>query len=101
MIVINMFDSVGSFASNKDVAKEIRTNVLLPKLAKKEDIIIDFDKVEGATQSFVHALISEAIRKYGVDTFLNLVCFKSCNQTIQSIITIVTDYMQAGLDERR
>lgn len=98
MTRIKMFEIVGPFASNKDLAKKIRTNVLLPTLEQQEEIIIDFEKVDGATQSFIHALISEAMRKYGVDVFFDKVVFKSCNEKIRTIVTIVTDYMQAGLE---
>lgn len=98
-MTIKMLDHVGKFASNKDIAKKIRMDMLLPALSKKQGVVMDFYGVEGATQSFVHALISEAMRRYGADNFLDLVSFKLCNKNIQSIITIVTDYMQAGLED--
>jgi hypothetical protein len=101
MKVIKMFERVGSFASNKDIAKEIRTYEIMPTLEKKEEVIIDFEKVDGATQSFVHALISEAMRKFGAKILLQQISFKSCNEKIQAIVTIVTEYMQAGLEDAK
>jgi hypothetical protein len=98
MKTIKMVDHTGSFASNKDVAKYLRENVVIPKLLANEPIVLDFEDVTGATQSFIHALISEAMRQVGSENTLNLISFKSCNEKIQAIITIVTDYMQAGLD---
>ena len=56
-------------------------------------MVLDFENVEGATQSFIHALISDLIRKYGAEV-LDLIEFKHCNSTIRAIITIVTEYMQ-------
>lgn len=99
MTVIKMFDMVGTFASNKDIAKKIRTTMIIPALEKREAIIIDFENVDGATQSFIHALISEGMRIVGVSPFLSNVTFKACNEKIQAIVTIVTGYMQAGLEE--
>ena len=94
-MTINMFEALGSFASNKDIAKRIRMREIMPNLEKGNKIVIDFERVDGATQSFVHALISESIRKFGAEV-LDKISFKNCNEKIKAIITIVTDYMQAG-----
>ena len=93
MIEIKIRDLAGSFAENKDVARDIRLTKIMPALEKNEDIIVNFDGVEGATQSFVHALISDVIRKHGVQV-LDKVSFKDCNETLKTIIGIVIDYMQ-------
>lgn len=93
MTHIKIFKQVGSFAENKDIARDIRLNKLNPALEKRKRIVLDFEKVEGATQSFIHALISDLIRKYGNDV-LDSIQFKSCNESIKGIITIVIDYMQ-------
>lgn len=93
MIRIKLFKQVGEFAENKDIARDIRLNKLVPAIEKRKNIILDFEKVEGATQSFIHALISDLIRKYG-NEILDSIQFKSCNKTIKGIITIVVDYMQ-------
>ena len=98
MKIIKMFDQMGSFASNKDVAKKLRETVVMPDLEAEEKIILDFEGVTGTTQSFIHALLSDAMRKYGSEKVLNSIKFKSCNEKVQGIITIVTDYMQASLD---
>ena len=86
----------GDFAENKDIAKDIRINKLLPALEKEEDITFDFDEVSGATQSFIHALVSDALRKYP-DTVYDKVFFKNANEDIQKIITIVYRYMQESM----
>ena len=83
----------GPFAENKDAAKEIRTKEIAPALSNDEDVVLDFSGVEAATQSFIHALISEVIREFGAAS-LDRIAFKSCNETIKKIINIVVDYMQ-------
>ena len=93
---IAIFQRAGSFAENKDVAREIRIQEIIPTLDKNEEVILDFKKVDAATQSFIHALISEILRKYGNDV-LDRIAFKSCNEKVQKIIEIVVDYMQEGL----
>lgn len=86
----------GTFAENKDIARDIRINEILPLLEKDNTIIVlDFKDVTGATQSFVHALISDLIRQYDNDIFTR-VLFKNCNPVIQQVINIVADYMEAS-----
>lgn len=92
-MTIHIFEKVGDFAGNKDIARDIRLNEIIPALDRNEDIVIDFNKVGSATQSFIHALISDVIRKYGIDS-LDHIIFKSCNDTIKKIISIVVEYMQ-------
>lgn len=97
MIEISILKKAGSFAENKDIAREVRLNELVPALKGKERVILDFEGVTGANQSFIHALISDLLRKFGVD-ILDRMEFKSCNAKVQKIIEIVVEYMQEGLD---
>lgn len=93
MIEIKLFKSAGSFAENKDVAQAIRKNEIIPALDSKQKVTIDFEGIEAVTQSFIHALISDLIRKYEADV-LDRILFKNCNETVKKIIAIVVDYMQ-------
>jgi len=92
-MTINLFQEVGSFAENKDAARKIRLENIIPALNKNERVVLDFSNIEAATQSFVHALISDLIRKYGIEV-LDMVSFKNCSNTVQKIIGIVVEYMQ-------
>ena len=93
MIEIKLLPIVTSFAENKDLAREIRVKKIIPALEKNKEIILDFNGIEAATQSFIHALISDLIRKYGVEV-LDQLLFKNCNETVKKIIDMVTEYMQ-------
>lgn len=93
MMEIKIVPITGSFAENKDSARNIRINKIVPALDRNEEIILNFEGIEGATQSFIHALISDIIRKYGVEV-LDKISFKNCNETVRKIIGIVVDYMQ-------
>ena len=92
---IDIYVHAGAFAENKDVARDLRLKELIPALDRGEDVVLSFDRVDAVTQSFIHALISDLLRKRGSDV-LDRLEFKSCNDTVRKIITIVVDYMQEG-----
>ena len=93
---IMIHERAGSFAENKDVAKDLRLREILPALERNEEVILDFEKVGAVTQSFIHALISDVLRKHGSDA-LDRMSFKSCHETVEKIIRIVIEYMQEGM----
>ena len=93
MIIIKLHPIVGNFAENKDSARDIRLKKIIPALKDKQEITLDFEGVDSATQSFIHALISDLIRNYGTEV-LDRLYFKNCNITVKKIISIVVDYMQ-------
>ncbi len=90
---IELFPKTGNFAENKDVARELRIKEIIPALKNHQVVILDFNKVDSTTQSFIHALISDIIRKEGYE-IIDRLNYKNCNDTIKKIIMIVTDYMQ-------
>ena len=96
MIRIDIFEKTGSFAENKDVARDVRVQTLMPALERGEKVVLNFDRVTNTTQSFIHALISDALRQYGNDA-LEKITFHKCNDTIQQLVKIVVDYMQEGI----
>ena len=81
----------GSFAEDKDIARRIRTEHVMPSLKAGNHIVLDFSGVAVATQSFVHAMISEALRHHGKRA-VELIQFKSCNATVKSVILTVVEY---------
>jgi len=95
MIEIRIKLFAGEFAENKDQARAIRIEQIVPALKRNEEITISFEGVTAATQSFIHALISDLIRQNGIEA-LNLIAFKDCNETVKKIIEIVVEYMQEG-----
>lgn len=91
--MIRIKDVAGSFAENKDVARLLRTQRIEPALGAGDEVVIDFSGVEGATQSFVHALLAETVRRYGPEVLDRLV-FKGCSEPVRKIIGIVVAYLQ-------
>lgn len=93
---IKMRERVGAFAENKDIGKSLRENQILPALNKGQEVILDFDGVESATQSFIHSLISDVLRQHG-DEALDKLKFKSCSPTVKKMVGMVVDYMQDAM----
>ena len=89
---------VGNFGENKDIARKIRIKQIMPALIDGKEVVLDFEKMTGATQSFIHALIVAPMREFG-DVFFEKVKFKNCSSTIQQVIKIVSEYTQEGMEE--
>lgn len=96
MILIKMKEHINGYGENKDIAKYIRQNIILPALEKSEDVTIDFESITGVTQSFIHALLAEPIRKYP-DEIFDKVTFKNCNDMVRVIVETVEEYMQESI----
>lgn len=92
---IEIITYTGDFAENKDIARELRLEQILPELEKGGQVVLDFKGITAATQSFVHALISDVIRKY-TDEVYDSIEFRHCSPSVQQIIGIVADYMEDG-----
>jgi len=86
----------GEFGENKDIAKQVRIRELMPNLSKGNEIVIDFSGMTGATQSFIHALISDPIRQFN-DRAFDAISYKNTNSDIREIISIVYRYMQESI----
>lgn len=92
MIVIKVQPVPGTtLAENKDEAKRLRQRDLLPALERKEQVVVDFEGIQTATQSFVHALIADAVQRYG-DQVFSLITFRNCAPGVQHIIRTVFEY---------
>ncbi len=100
---IFIFQRVGEkeFAENKDIGRDIRVKEIMPQLEIGEEVVLNFEKIARASQSFIHSLVSDPIRKYGVNRALELVAFKSCNNAVKQMIGIVLEYMQDALNRNK
>ena len=98
---IDIYERVGKkdFAENKDIGKDIRINDIMPELEKHSEVILDFDKIDMASQSFIHSLVSDPIRQYG-DRALELMIFKNCGEKVKGMIKIVLGYLQDAIDHK-
>jgi hypothetical protein len=83
------------FQEDKELAKQIRTTQILPSLEEGKRVRIDFSNVEYATQSFVHALIGEALQQHG-EQILDRIEFHHCSPQLRNIIELVVNYSLGG-----
>ncbi len=89
---MKIFAKSGTFAGDKDIAASIRDDYIRVNLAKKKRAVLDFAKVDLATQSFIHAMIAGVVRD-DPDNLENI-DFKNCNENVRSLIEIVVEYAQ-------
>lgn len=95
MKTILIQSDTGVFVENKEEAHRLRSQFIVPALDRGEQVILDFSEIQYATQSFIHALISEALKKHG-EASLEYIEFKNCSPALKSIIEWVVDYSLAG-----
>jgi len=86
-------------AEDKDYAREIRLREILPALSRDEDVVLDFAAISFATQSFIHALLGEALKRHG-EHALELLEFKNCSKQLRDIVEIVVDYSLGGFADK-
>lgn len=98
MIHVRLVDSVGAFAGDKDQAARLREEMLKPAVSGGNEVTLDFSGVELATQSFIHALISELVRDESLNALTNLT-FENCNASVREMIEIVAEYSQENVVE--
>jgi hypothetical protein len=86
---------VGGFAEDKNEAKKIRTETILPATRENCGVVLDFSEVKYSTQSFVHALIGEVLKRRG-EAVLERLEFRSCSPQVKSLVQLVVDYSLGG-----
>lgn len=86
------------FNDDKDEAKRIREETIIPTLSAGDTVVLDFSKVKSSTQSFVHALVGEALQRYG-EPVLERIHFKSCAPLMKGLVQLVVDYSLGGFRE--
>ncbi|MEP6742287.1 MAG: STAS-like domain-containing protein [bacterium] len=91
MIEIRIPPGVGGFVEDKDLGKNLRTEKIIPALLDGQTVVLDFSDVKYATQSFIHALVGEAFKRFGQDA-LDRIEFRKCSQQLKSVIELVVAY---------
>ena len=80
---------------DKDRARELRLSAVLPQLEKGGKVVFDFERAKYVTQSFVHALVGEPLKRYGAQV-LDRIEFKNCSAQVRSVVALVVDYSLGG-----
>ncbi len=96
-IVIALKPLIGDFAEDKDAAATLREQQIRKALDAGEHVVLDFKGVRVATQSFVHALISDVLRSQG-EAVLDHITFKNCTKAVKGIIETVVQYSLESIE---
>ncbi|MGH7268203.1 MAG: STAS-like domain-containing protein [Candidatus Rokuibacteriota bacterium] len=88
------------FAEDKEDARQIRLERVMPALDRGDKVVLDFKDISYATQSYIHALIGEALQKHGEPALQSLE-FKNCSAALRSVIELVVDYTLGGFPEKQ
>ena len=83
------------FNDEKDYARTLRRETILPALERNDPVVLDFSQMKSSTQSFVHALLGEALKRYG-ESALDKIEFRNCNPLMKSLVGLVVDYSLGG-----
>lgn len=94
-VTVNIPQGQKGFAEDKDIARELRLTKVLPALEAGDNVVLDFAQVKFATQSYVHALIGQALKQHG-EAVLDRMEFKNCSPQLRSIVDLVVDYSLGG-----
>lgn len=97
--VISIHPGPSGLTEDKDEAKQLRIEKLLPAIERGDEVVLDFAGVGYATQSYIHALIGEALQKYG-ESALRQLEFRNCVSTLRSVIELVVDYSLGGFAKK-
>jgi hypothetical protein len=89
--------ATGDFAEDKDAAADLRETQVRPALAAGKRVVVDFTGVRVATQSFVHALVSDVLRTQG-ESVLDRVTFKGCTKAVKGIVETVVQYSLESIE---
>jgi hypothetical protein len=95
--LVSIAPGPNGFAEDKDYARDLRLEVLLPAFERGDEVIIDFTAVSFSTQSFVHALIGEVLKRHG-ERALEQIEFKGCGPQVREMVGLVVDYSLGGFD---
>lgn len=84
---------VGEFSENVERAAIVRDNLLLPAMLNGDMVVLDFSGARFATQSFIHALLNDALKSPGSLTRLSFVnCTKSTEEAIRAVAAYAATY---------
>ena len=95
---IRLLPICGDFAEDKDQAAAVRDNQIRSLLKRGKNVILDFSGITLATQSFVHALISDILRSEG-EGILKRIYFHGCVPGVRGIVETVVQYSLETMDE--
>ena len=97
-VTVKLHAGIGGFAGDKDEAKKLRMETILPAFHDGKEVILDFSEVKYSTQSFVHALLGEVLQRF-CEPALDKLEFKNYSPQVKSLVQLVVDYSLGGFQK--
>lgn len=88
---INIKNYFGLYAENKDLAKKIRDEKLLPALAENKTLTIDFDEIVSAPHSLLNAMLATPIERLGLKAYKKIKIINAAPEIRETLDFIFDD----------
>ncbi len=85
---------VAAFEEDVDMAAAVRDDTIIPSIRNGKIVVLDFDGIRFATQSFVHALIYKVLRD--VPQSRTMLCITRASNASKEAIRAVAAYARAS-----
>ena len=90
-LYINVRNYFGRYAENKDLAKKIRDEKLLPALAENKTLTIDFEDILSAPHSLLNAMLATPIERLGLSAYKKIKVINAAPEIRETLDFIFDD----------
>ncbi|MGI9054258.1 MAG: STAS-like domain-containing protein [Pyrinomonadaceae bacterium] len=90
-LYISIRNYFGRYAENKDLAKKIRDEKLLPALAENKTLTIDFDEIVSAPHSLLNAMLATPIERLGLSAYKKIKIINAAPEIRETLDFIFDD----------
>ncbi len=88
---VSITPTVGHLAEDKDAAKRVRDDVILPEIRLGRPVCIDLRAIRVVTHTFLHALLYEVVGVAGADS-RRLVYIQAQDRQVKDVVRMVSLY---------
>lgn len=90
-LYISVRNYFGKYAEDKDLAKKIRDEKLLPALAENKSLTIDFEEILSAPHSLLNAMLATPIERLGLSAYKKIKVINAAPEIRETLDFIFDD----------
>ena len=90
-LYISVRNYFGRYAEDKDLAKKIRDEKLLPALAENKTLTIDFEEILSAPHSLLNAMLATLITRLGLSAYKKIKIINAAPEIRETLDFIFDD----------
>ena len=90
-VSIEIRNHFGRYAEDKDRAKKIRDEKILPALAEDKSLIIDFEDIVSAPHSLLNAMLATPIERLGLAAYKKIKIINAAPEIRETLDFIFDD----------